>query len=66
MTYPEGPDLVKRLIRIENQHEALRRAEMVILEELMGLHQSGYGPLNGDSVGRLNSQLEALKTLKPK
>lgn len=59
-------EIVKRFIRIENQIEALRRAELVILEELVGLHQPGYGPLDGDSVGRLNSQLEALKSLKPR
>lgn len=66
MNYPEGPDLLKRLLRIENQIEALRRAELVIIEELTGLYQSGYGPLEADSVRRLNGQLEALQSLKPK
>lgn len=58
--------LMQRFTRLENQIEALRRAEIVIIEELQSLYQSGYGPLDADSVGRLNGQLEALKTLKPR
>lgn len=65
MTYPEGPVLIKRLIRIENQIEALRRAELVILEELQAVHLSGDEALADAAVRRLNGQIEALISLKP-
>lgn len=62
MSYPEGPELVKRLTRIENKLEALRRAELVILEELNSLYHRES--ITDEGVQRLLSQYEALKTLK--
>ncbi|PSR16066.1 hypothetical protein C8255_19785 [filamentous cyanobacterium CCP3] len=64
MTYPQGPDLVKRLTRIENQLEALRRAEIVILQELTSLYHRET--ITEHSVQLLLAQLEALKSIRPK
>ncbi|MBD1876235.1 hypothetical protein H6F75_22370 [Nodosilinea sp. FACHB-131] len=64
MTYPDGSDLVKRLVRLENQVEALRRVELELCQELVSLFHCGQ--VTEISAQRILRHLEALKTLKPK
>lgn len=56
--------LLQRFTRIENQLEALRRAEMVLCEEILSLAHSGQ--VTERSAQRIMGQLESLKTLKPR
>jgi hypothetical protein len=54
----------KRLTRLENQMEALRRGEVVICQELIILYKNRT--ITDESVQRIMRQLDALIALKPK
>lgn len=51
-----------QLKRLENQIEALRRAELVILEEMVNLYHRET--ISDHSLARLMGQIQALKALK--
>lgn len=55
-------ETTRRLIRLENQVEALRRANLAILEELVELYHNECVSLV--SVQRIQSQLASLQSLR--